>query len=198
LSEKSKSSQDDRGLSGRQMVMILLAVVAVCAVFFAAGFVVGVNERNAKDTPTTERVQASDVIPPTVNQPLDKQKPAEEGADQTRAPQVPTPIKEENPRKAAKPAAKAAPPPEKPPAASASGATGSFAVQVAASSSLEDAAKIVKTLKSRGFPAFFAPPDKAGDGLYRVQVGPYPTREAAEQVKPRLEQEGFKQPFIKH
>ena len=55
-------------------------------------------------------------------------------------------------------------------------------------------------MTSRGFPAFVQTPEQAGAGdkLYRVQIGPYPTREAAEQVKPRLEQAGFKSPFIKH
>ena len=59
---------------------------------------------------------------------------------------------------------------------------------------------MAKALKGKGFPAFVVPPQQGanGDKLYRVQIGPYSTREAAEQVKPRLEQEGFKNPFIKH
>lgn len=195
MNEKGKPSQDDRGLTARQMVMILLAVVAVCAVFFAAGFVVGFNERTSKDAPSTERVEPSDVIPPTVNHPLEKRESASGGAA-AASPQSPKPLAEEDLRRPAKPAVKVEGPPEK--ATAAAPRESNFAVQVAASGDREDAEKIVKTLRSHGFPAFVAPPEKAGDKLYRVQVGPYPTREAAEKIKPRLEQEGFKQPFIKH
>ena len=195
MNEKGKPSQDDRGLTARQMVMILLAVVAVCAVFFAAGFVVGYNERTAKDAPTTERVEPSQVIPPTVNTPLEKQESASGGATAAGAPHSPKPVAEEDVREPVKPAARPQPPPEK--ATAAAPLESRFAVQVAASGVREDAENIAKTLKSHGFPAFVVPPEKAGDKFYRVQVGPYPTREAAEKIKPRLEQEGFKQPFIK-
>lgn len=197
MNEKGKTSQEDRALSARQMVMILLAVVAVCAVFFAAGFLIGYNERTSKGAPSTERVEPSAVIPPTVNPPLKAAESSSEEQGGVPVPPAPGAFREETERREAKPAGE--PQPANAPG-SAPSAQGSFAVQVAASGSREDAEKIAQALKSRGFPAFLVPPERANanDKLYRVQVGPYPTREAAEAVKPKLEQEGFKQPFIKH
>ena len=59
--------------------------------------------------------------------------------------------------------------------------------------------KLVDALKSRGYPVFLVTPAhaKAGDNLFRVQVGPFPTRADAESVRGRLSKEGFK-PFIRH
>lgn len=197
MADRIQSDRDDRGLSARQMVMILLAVVAVCAVFFAAGFLIGYNERTSKGAPSAERVEPSAVIPPTVNPPLKAAESSSEEQGGVPVPPAPAAVRKETERREAKPTAQ--PQPANAPK-SAPSAQGSFAVQVAASGSREDAEKIAQTLKSRGFPAFLVPPGKADakDKLYRVQVGPYPTREAAEAVKPKLEQEGFKQPFIKH
>ena len=80
------------------------------------------------------------------------------------------------------------------------GRFGTSKPQVAASSNRLDAEAVARALKSRGLPAFVESPQQAGahDSLYRVQIGPYPSREAAEAMKPRLEREGFKNPFIKH
>lgn len=191
---------EERSLSARQLVLMFLAGVAVCAVFFAAGFLVGYNERGSKETPVTERVTPSGVIPPTVNPPLQTETPSAEPTEKPASSSSPA-VSEEN-------IGPSTPPPaEKSQAATTethAGAhvepPGKFAIQVAASSTREDAQKVVRMLKSRGYPAFLVPPVKAdpNDKLYRVQVGPYPTREEAEQMKPKLEKEGFKQPFIKY
>lgn len=81
------------------------------------------------------------------------------------------------------------------------GAVGStFLIQVAATSTQPDAVKMMKALKSLGYPVIFVTPEQAhaGDNLFRVQVGPFATRESAEKAKAKLIQDGFKQPFIKH
>lgn len=82
----------------------------------------------------------------------------------------------------------------------ASGGGSTFLIQVAATSTQPDAVKMVKALKSLDYPVIFVTPEQAhaGDNLFRVQVGPFATRESAEKVKAKLLQDGFKQPFIKH
>jgi cell division protein FtsN len=203
MTDRAYSDRDDHGLSARQLVLLFLGIVTVCGVFFAAGFLVGYNERTSKELPPAEHVVPSSDIPPTVNPPAkSEEKPASSTAAEATpkaAPTVPTPLVNEPVRKAPLPEAKgpsrlasASAPPEED--------GGRYVLQVAASSSRLDAEEVAKALKSKGFPAFVVSPQSAasGDRLYRVQIGPYSTREAAEQVKPRLEQEGFKQPFIKH
>ena len=80
-----------------------------------------------------------------------------------------------------------------------SGAGSTFLIQVAATSTQPDAVKMVKALKSLHYPVIFVTPEQAhaGDNLFRVQVGPFVTRESAEKEKAKLIQDGFKQPFIK-
>ena len=81
-----------------------------------------------------------------------------------------------------------------------SGAGSSFIIQVAATSTQPDAVKMVKALKALDYQVIFVTPEGAhsGDNLFRVQVGPFATRENAEKVKAKLIQDGFKQPFIRH
>jgi cell division septation protein DedD len=85
-----------------------------------------------------------------------------------------------------------------PPAAAGEVGVG-FTVQVVASRTKEDAEALVKILGSRGYPVFLVTPEyaHANDNLYRVQVGPFTSKEDAEKVRGKLTQEGFK-PFIRH
>jgi cell division septation protein DedD len=72
-------------------------------------------------------------------------------------------------------------------------------VQVVASRTKADAEALVKILEGRGYPVFLVTPEyaHANDNLFRVQVGPFASRNDAEKVRAKLTQEGFK-PFIKH
>jgi cell division septation protein DedD len=90
--------------------------------------------------------------------------------------------------------------PVKPGSAASAPGPGSFMIQVAATGTRADGDKLVKALKSLNYPAYLLTPEQAHatDSLFRIQVGPYPTRESAEKEKLRLMQDGFKQPFIKH
>src|SRR5579864_7442501 len=74
-----------------------------------------------------------------------------------------------------------------------------FVIQLAASSARQDADTLAGTLKSRGYAAFTLTPAQAkqGDNLYRVEVGPFNTRDEAEKVRQKLVGEGFR-PFIRH
>jgi cell division septation protein DedD len=72
-------------------------------------------------------------------------------------------------------------------------------LQVVALRNKPDAEAVVNILKEKGYPVFLVTPEyaRAEDNLFRVQVGPFKTREDADKVKTKLTQEGFK-PFIKH
>jgi cell division septation protein DedD len=194
--------KEEKGLSAHQLILMFLVAVAVCAVFFAAGFLVGYNERAAKNSPATESVSASSsVIPPVVNAPPDQTKGQAREATVTEG----NPIRESaepltvpplaSPRAAGKPARVGAQ--EK----SQTAAPGErYTIQVAASGVEAETQKVITVLKAAGYPAFLLRPGAGGKGdqLYRVEVGPYPTREEAEKARDKLAQSGFKKPFIKH
>ncbi len=167
--------------------------VAACAVFFSLGFLVGNSERPFKSATPAEQVTSSQVIPPNVNPPL------EEVPEPAKTP-PPAAAKTETPaaKEAAKPAESEKVRSSSGPSSAGPVASG-FAVQVAASRSKSDAENLVKELGSRGYRVFLVTPEyaKAGDNLYRVQVGPFTSRDDAEKARDKLSKEGFK-PFIKH
>jgi cell division septation protein DedD len=70
-----------------------------------------------------------------------------------------------------------------------------FLVQVAAYTTQAEALNLVGHLREQHFIAFVKPP--INDAYYRVQLGPYTTREAAQIGKRELEKAGFT-PFIRH
>ncbi len=220
MADSGDKRPDEKGLSARYLVLVFLMGVAACAVFFSLGFLVGYNERPSRTAGTTEQVTPSGVIPPTVNPPLETDRPT--GKETTPAnvsaaatPQGVTPSEagkaskppatpaarsggEMGPSVAAKSGGTATPasaPPQLPPGVEVGSA---FTVQVAASRNQQDAEKLVKELKSRGYAVFVVTPEfaHANDNLFRVQVGPFATREEAEKVRAKIAKEGFK-PFIR-
>jgi len=81
----------------------------------------------------------------------------------------------------------------KPPAgdAKASGAAkGSYSVQLAAFSDDKGANALAGRLKKAGHPAYTEPYNTSRGTLYRVRVGPYPTRDAAEAARAKLKADG--------
>ena len=193
------------GLSTGHLLFVFLVGVAVCAVFFSLGFLVGYNERSGKEVVVNERVTSPPVIPPTVITP-----PV--GASNASRESVSPPTAGTEPVTAAGSASvsppRAAGSPAKPPARPGGLASGPAAsgrevgvgvtLQVTASRSREDADKMVKILKTRGYPVFVVSPEyaHAKDNLYRVQVGPFRSSGEAEKVRKKLAQEGLK-PFIR-
>ncbi|MGH9454028.1 MAG: SPOR domain-containing protein [Terriglobia bacterium] len=223
MEQRSGSRPGARGLTVKQLTFIFVAGVAVCAIFFTLGFLVGANERNVNaNTPTVERISPRGDIPPPVNPPLsptpssgantstagtadssgqiqEQNLPPSGPAGPASAPDQSTspPVASAPPARPAKnklPAASARssnPPPARAPASG-------VIVQIAALHSVKDAESLVSTLRSQGYPAFLVTPEQASadDGVYRVQVGPYPTRPDAAKVRDKLAKEGFN-PFIK-
>jgi len=208
--------QDERGLSARYLILVFLVGVAACAVFFSLGFLVGYNERTSRSAGPTEQVTPSGAIPPTVNAPLETvQTTGNETAPINPQGTAPQPSLTESAAEQ-EPAGGAAPPPapslpsrrtsaraatHSVPARRARGREvgAGYTVQVAASRNKQDAEKLVKELKSRGFAVFVVRPEhsEVKDNLYRVQVGPFATHEEAQRVRNRIAKEGFK-PFVKH
>jgi cell division septation protein DedD len=74
-----------------------------------------------------------------------------------------------------------------------------FTVQVTAVRTRQDAEAVVRVLKGRGYSVLLVAPQHAGssDTLYRVQVGPFASRDRAEKALAKLKHQGFN-PFIRH
>jgi DedD protein len=126
--------------------------------------------------------------------------PAARAASPAVLPPVPTP------RPSAIPAAAATPTPA--PAAATARPAGSlprsqpqtaagFAIQVGAFKDRASADTVVRSLKTRGFPAYAVAPAGRGGGLFTVRVGIYRDRADAEAVQARLNDDKFKPYIIK-
>ena len=72
-----------------------------------------------------------------------------------------------------------------------------FAIQVGAFKDRASADTVVKSLKTRGFPAYTVAPAPRGGGLFTVRVGIYRDRADAETVQSRLNDDKFKPYIIK-
>jgi cell division septation protein DedD len=217
--DRREARPDERSASARYFILGFLALVALCAVFFSLGFLIGYNQRAPKPTPVAENVSGPSEIPPTVNPPAQTSAPSANAGPATTsdsasepAPETPKPrhaaSSEVQPTRStakhaatAKARAERAPRNEAGPAhvAPTGGAGAGYSVQVMAARTSADANSLTGVLKTRGYPAFVLAPQAIGsnDSFYRVLVGPYTSRAAAEKVRDKLEKEGFK-PFIKH
>jgi len=207
---------EERGHSARYLILIFLACVATCGIFFSLGFLVGYNERASRSTPSTEVVTSPPVIPPTVNPPPESSQVTPQESAAGHAPLNPppdgvvappgeagahpaTPVAK--PAEVAPPTAQpqAAPNPPSPPASAAGEVGEGITLQVVAMRTKQDAEAVVNILKTGGYPVFLVTPEyaRADDNLFRVLVGPFKTRDDAEKVRAELAQKGFK-PFIRH
>ncbi len=192
--------EGDRGLSTTSVALLFLLGVAVCAVFFSFGFLLGYKERSSSNTAEVERVTPTGDTPPVVNPPPEKEETS------VRHNTTPAPVGSAAQPSAAQPATQgtASGPgghvaPETPvPAAARQPATGGIVLQVAALQTRQDAEALVKILKERGYPVLLVTPEDAhaNDNLFRVRVGPFQSRDEQEKTRQKLVTEGFK-PFIK-
>ena len=69
-------------------------------------------------------------------------------------------------------------------------AAGAFSVQLAAFSDDKGANALVNRLKQAGHPAYTEPFSSTRGTVWRVRVGPFGTREAAEGARSRLKADG--------
>lgn len=73
---------------------------------------------------------------------------------------------------------------------------GAYVLQVAALLKQDDALAVASSLQKKHYLCYVQPPQK--DKYYRVQVGPFKDRKAADAAKQGLENEGFKAFYVKH
>ena len=66
-----------------------------------------------------------------------------------------------------------------------------WAVQLGSFSSQENAGRLVKEVKRKGFSGYLMPLNKSGKTLYRVRVGPVSTKDEATQLAARLSAKGY-------
>lgn len=88
------------------------------------------------------------------------------------------------------PAPKSAEPKAVEPKAAESDKGSGHAVQLAAFTDDKGANALAAKLKKSGYPAYTEPYDTSRGKLWRVRVGPYPSRDAAEEVRAKLKAEG--------
>lgn len=206
---------DDKGLTARHLILVFLAGVAVCAVFFSLGFMVGYNEHSSR----TAAVEAETVnsnpaaIPPTINPPAAGASGSHSNPSMTTSVAPPTPVgqgtgdqiptetieegkplppvkehtTESAPAKPASAKSKAEPPSPAPqPAQGTTASVGSgFAVQVAASRARPDAESLVGILKGHGYPVFLVTPEYAHAGDNLFRVQVGPFRNRADAERVR-------------
>jgi hypothetical protein len=196
MDTKYETEGGPSGLSTGHLLFVFLVGVAVCAVFFSLGFLVGYNERSIKEVVVSERVTSPPVIPPTVvPPPLGAVEAPKEMAPPTAGMDSPTgspgartreapPVSAMGSKHVSPPTAGASPP--KPPAAA-----GGLASSPAAPGREVGVGITLQVAASRS-PEYA----HAKDNLYRVQVGPFRSSDEAEKVRKKLVQEGLK-PFIR-
>ncbi len=71
-----------------------------------------------------------------------------------------------------------------------------FVVQVAAVNDRREAETIARRLAGKGYPSFVTTPGKGTPNMFRVRIGKYPARRAAEAIANRLEKEEQFKPWI--
>lgn len=113
------------------------------------------------------------VPPPDPPEPVEEEKPEEPQVAETVEPEPETETEPE-PEPAAPEPEPAAPAPAAP--------AGSLVVQVFSSSNQVQAQSVVDQLRSGGYPALLSPVEVSGRTMYRVRIGPYADRSAAERI----------------
>jgi len=173
-----------------KMLALFFALVALCAVFFAAGFSLGkeaaLKPSAAEAVPTPS---ATAVLRPASMKTSSKATPLAESVDKSADNQPPA----ENSPVAANANATNLGSAASPPDPAAPPVLNGYYVQVAAVSKQEDADALVEALKSKQYPAFSA---AASDKLFHVQCGPYADIKDAEGMRAKLISDGYN-PILK-
>ncbi len=214
MSDKPKRSQSEKGLSAGVLAVVFLIWAGICAVFFSLGFLVGYNEQSSKLASLTERVAEPSAVPPLVSS------PHRSSNSRTRESKVFSPPPSGGSTDSDEVVTQASPPTAPSKAAGSAAADQDsekqsvtpsasqgqklrevgmgYTVQVDALRAKGDAEVIVKILKERHYPVFLVAPEYSNtrDNLYRVQVGPFASRDDADKVRAKLAKEGFK-PFVR-
>ena len=200
-------------LENRHLLLTFFAVVALCGIFFALGYIVGRNtlsptaSASAAPTETTAAASAKpSPMPPAVylNREAPETTPAEEpsasgtdlsfyqSVEQSPEAKLAPPESPSTP-----PVSEPAPPAPEPPALSEpvlQQPPAGILVQVSALGRREDADTLVQLLKERNLPVLVMA--GTNDPFFHVMVGPYQNEDEAQRGKKLLERDGFR-PFLK-
>jgi DedD protein len=208
-------------LSGKQLVFLFMATTIVSIVIFLCGVLVGRGVRgdtltaaeattaSAQPSPAGSAAATPAAPPSDAPPPIDPPAGTSDRVTYPNRLESAKPVVEELKAPAERPQpkpAEAAPPPQSPPAATPKPAAtpaaqsarpGVWAVQVVALSDRSAANAVVQRLNGKGYPAFvLSPQTGAAVQHYKVQVGRYPDRSEAEQIKTRLKKEEQFEPII--
>jgi cell division septation protein DedD len=228
MASGGKRTAGDRVLESKHVIGLFLLMLLFSGVFFSLGYVMGRNQYEgqvraagswsgrpdppevepkpvapAKKSPVPEQAPSADGDPATTSSNSDwefyrNNKPAKSEPHLEPAPKPtdsaptakPSSAKTTSVQPVSAPlkTAKQAAPPLIP--------NGAYMLQVAALLKQDDALAVAGTLQKKNYACFVQPPQK--DNYYRVQVGPFKDRKAADAAKQGLENEGFKAFYVKH
>jgi cell division septation protein DedD len=221
MASGGKRTAGERVLESKHVIGLFLLMLLFSGVFFTLGYVMGRNQYDAqvsaassfasrpvvaKSDPTPKKnpdasSTSTESDPATSNSDWEfygnnkppKSEPRLEAA--AKAPVMPAPAKPLNgnakaqptsvPIKSSKQAASGPPIP-----------AGAYVLQVAAFLKQDDAVTVANDLQRKHYLCYVQTPQK--DKYYRVQVGPFKDRKAADAAKQGLENEGFNAFYIKH
>ena len=190
--EVTETQDTEITLGTGKLVGIFVALVVLCAVFFAFGFSMGRNSVKAGLTLT--EAPDSDPASPAVTKtaPTTILRPSPLSTEQKEAPATDDSKAAEKPDTSpATPAAQVTPASE---TTHTESAAAGYVVQIAAVSKQEDADALLGALKKKGYPVFVA--DATTDKLFHVQIGPFGDIKDAEAMRARLTADGYN-PILK-
>ncbi len=217
--EKSLENKELR-LDHRHLLLFFLGAVAICATFFALGFVVGRGQAREATLASSGQPQ-SDILGPSISGKMKLPtaggpKPAPAG-DPDANRKVPQPGPESagdyrkeldfysavkdrsvdenfSPRPSeSKKVMQRQPKPQKTFTRSSPQTSSLLHLQVAAVKNRADAERLTKKLRVKGYPVFVVSPSKTDSPQWiRVQVGPFRSAEKTSQVKAQLARDGYK------
>lgn len=139
---------------------------------------------NPSDLTAAEVNQTPQTLVPNPNGEPTATAPSPAGSSQTAATTASTPV-------AQPPLSTTAQSSVQPASLTTAPAVHSYAVQVFAGAKQGDALSLAAALKARQYPVFILKPEASGDGLYRVQIGPYTQLTEAQQMRERLAADGY-------
>ena len=205
MSKEMASFRSARLFSTRETIFIFLGGIALCAVFFSLGFLVGLKEREL--LPSWELGASSPSMPPSAEAKTSGKELAASsdsksgklllGFNQAERLKRASGWLEKPDSVSGSSTSRSSKQPLKSPRTGIP-VRGGYAVQVAALLAEKDAKAVLHALRDKDYPVFIVHPQYAGghDKLFRVQVGPFGTREKADIFRKKLAQEGF-EPFIR-
>lgn len=178
--DRSDGEDTEITLGTGKLLGIFFGLVLVCSFFFIVGYLLGRANGSASNK---DIVGAAPTGGSPAGKPVASDKsPALQATPATAGQPTPQPQSAATPSPA--PVNTPAPPPE-----IKASATGTYAVQVAAVSKLEDAQSLVAALQKKQYPVFLA--NVPTDSLFHVQVGPFSDPKDAETMRSRLAAEGY-------